>query len=234
MRVEPVDSLNPSAASLVVLSGDQRGLHTALARKNDELAVMYLAAIVEIRGENPDRLVLAAHALRELMEKTPKYIAAPVPEDAAKQKGTTSLKEKVRALERTWAAAKRSTKLAQDPWSGELDQAMCGFFAELDDFFRHVNEEKPTRAAEDRAALRKLDPTSLGLPEDLEAARVGEWQDCRDYFEGVSHHNPRRSPAEFETWLGRLERLLLALLIPRTFETFAQLDAIIQEGEENA
>lgn len=231
---EPVDPLDPVAVTLVILSGDQRALHAALASKHDGLAVMYLSAIVEFRGDNPDRLALAAHALRELMEKTPKYIAAPVSENARKQRGITSLKEKVRALEQAWATAKRSTTLAQNPWSGELDRPMCSFLAELDDFFRRVNEEKPTRAADARTALHSLDPTSVGLPNDVEVRRVKEWQDCHDYFEGVSHHNPNRSAAEFEAWLKRLEQLLSGMLIPQTFNTFAQLDAIIQEGEENA
>ncbi len=225
---------NSEIPLLVMLSADQRTIHATLAAMHDELAMMYLAAIVELQGENPDRLALAAHALRELMEKIPRYSAAPVREDASQQKGRTTLTHKVRTLEEAWLSAKRSTHLRQNPWSGELDRVMCNFFAQLDSFFDQVHKDNPARTEADRAAMQRIDPTMAGLPGDLEKRRVAEWQRCREYFEGVAHHNPSRSLAELQQMLERFEQMLLDMLTPKTFDTFAQLDAIIQEGEGNA
>lgn len=73
--------------------GPQQSLYEALIAKSSELGSIYIGALMTLeRRDNPDRLAQAAHGLRELMEKLPKYLDLPI------QNRSPSLKEKVRDL----------------------------------------------------------------------------------------------------------------------------------------
>ncbi len=87
------------------ISGKQRFLYEALSERDTQLANeqgkkladMYLGALRVLADEhNPDRLPLAAHGIRELLEKLPRYLK--VPTQAAAPKKLPSLKEKVQHL----------------------------------------------------------------------------------------------------------------------------------------
>lgn len=65
---------------MLILNGRQRAVEAALGRKSAELVAYCLGALGVIGHEaNPDRLAHAAHGLRELMEKFPKYVDVAVP-----------------------------------------------------------------------------------------------------------------------------------------------------------
>jgi len=67
---QPDDPGDALTEGLSRLSGSQRTLYEALASKDPRLARMYLGALSVLdRQGNPDRLALASHGLRELMEK---------------------------------------------------------------------------------------------------------------------------------------------------------------------
>jgi hypothetical protein len=56
------------------MSVQQLALYEALGERAEELARMYIGALIVLANpDNPDRLPQAAHSLRELMEKIPKY-----------------------------------------------------------------------------------------------------------------------------------------------------------------
>jgi hypothetical protein len=57
----------------LILPEQQLALYKALLRKHDVLAQMYYGAIKVLTDiDNPERYALAAHDMRELMEKLPK------------------------------------------------------------------------------------------------------------------------------------------------------------------
>ncbi len=65
---------------MLVLNGRQRAVEAALARKSAELVTFYVGALSAVAYEaNPDRLAQAAHGMRELMEKFPKYVDVAIP-----------------------------------------------------------------------------------------------------------------------------------------------------------
>lgn len=78
--------VEPEAISLsseiAALTGQQRALYEALLDlgsaakdENPRMAKMYFGAVLVLRQiGNPDRLALAAHGLRELMEKMPRFL----------------------------------------------------------------------------------------------------------------------------------------------------------------
>jgi hypothetical protein len=212
------------------LSGQQRALYEALSEKDERLAGMYLGSLLVLRQiENPDLLALAAHGLRELMEKLPRYLDLPV---AAKP---PSLKEKVRSLLQSWGSAARHSQCLLDPaWSGAIDGPLRKFLKRTQEFFSWFESEHPTRKQQTAKVLRSLDPINRPLPAPIEQLRIEEWDKCHNYFEGVSHHTILLPPEDFTSWLAVLERFLLDRLRPRTFEDHTEIDRIISEGEANA
>jgi len=64
----------------VELSGERLSLYEALCRRSERIARMYLGAHHALRdGLNPERFVLAAHCIRELMEKVLEIVAVSTP-----------------------------------------------------------------------------------------------------------------------------------------------------------
>jgi hypothetical protein len=212
------------------LSGQQRALYEALSEKDERLAGMYLGSLLVLRQtENPDLLALAAHGLRELMEKLPRYFDLPV--------GTKppSLKVKVLELTRSWGNAVKNSKCGENPsWSGVIDSPLRKFLKKTQEFFTWFEAEHPTRKQQTAKVLRGLDLIDRPLPAPIEQLRIEEWDKCHDYLKGVSHHAILPWPGDFISRLEVLECFLLDRLRPRTFEDHAEIDRIIREGETNA
>jgi hypothetical protein len=191
---------------------------------------MYLGALwVHGQDGNPDRLALAAHGLRELMEKLPMYLDLPI---ATKP---PSLKDKVRGLAQSWGnCAKNSTCGGNPGWSGAIDGSLRKFLRKSHEFFAWFEVEHPTRKRRITNILRSLDYLKTPLPKAIEELRVEEWDKSHEYFELVSHHTHTTTFEDFVSWVTALEYFLLDRLHPRTFDDHGELDEIIKEGEANA
>jgi hypothetical protein len=210
------------------LNSRQQALNKALLEKDTGLSTMYLGALAVLDSENPDRHALAAHDLRELMEKIPKVVEIKL--KAQKQ----TLKSKVIELEILWKRiCDKSACRGSRVWKGEIDKFLSGWLKEIDKFFRWFNEHYPRRKAETAATLRGLDGSGRSLPSPLEDLNIKKWEVIRNYFEAVAHHRPIQSPEELSGYQDELEIMLLDLLRPRTFEDFDLIDQIIQEAEGN-
>jgi hypothetical protein len=208
------------------LSGQQLALHRALGKTKTELADMYYGALsVLSQIENPDRLALAAHGFREIMEKLPRYLDLP-------STNPSSLTEQVRTLNQGWEKVLKQSECHDNGmWTGNIDESLQKFLKIVHEFFDWLKLDRPTRKQQAARVLRELDPLGRPLPEPIESLRVKEWDSYRSYFDNVAHHNPSASPEKFESWLSESERFLLDRLIPRTFEDRSKIDDIIKEGE---
>lgn len=209
------------------LIGQQQTLHEALINKDPKLARMYLGSIAVLgQKSNQERLPLAAHGLREMMEKLPKYLEIPV------QAKGQSLKQKIQELSsRKDKAARNSSCHFKDGWRGEIDKPLDQLLQDLDEFFLWFIEANPTRKQRIARVIRVLDPSPSFLPKPLEEIQVSVWDRCNSYFQGVSHHTLESSEEEFSSPLSVLERFLLDRLSPRTFEDFAVIDDLIRVVE---
>jgi hypothetical protein len=217
--------------------GDQQiVLGSVLQEKRPLLSGMYLGALYVLNaGNNPDRLALAAHGLRELMEKLTLYYNVPASPQSSMQKKLPSLKEKVRQLQDHWQNVQKNSKCRSNPgWSGEIDKPLLRFLTKVEEFFTWVVEERPARKQQTASTLRVLDPLPLPLPGLIEELRIEEWERCHNYFQGVAHHTINSSYEEFMTWVAVLERFLLDRLYPRTFDDHRIIDELIKEGETDA
>lgn len=210
-----------------VLTGQQQTLLTALIEKDPHLGAIYLGGLHVLHQEgNPDREALAAHALRELMEKLPQFVDVPALE---KPKKTVSLGVKVRELGDHWSRVSTEVMSAT-----VLTVKAQKFHVKVKDFFDWFEQSFTKRREQTAAALRSLDATGRSLPTPIEELHIKHWGLCNDFFQSVSHHGRTCSEAEFVGWLDDLERFLLDRMRPRTFDTFSALDKIIAEGEADA
>jgi len=227
MFEESVNTENDSTE----LSDRQRALYETLRKKAPDLANMYLGTL-RVLGQknNPERIVQAAHSIRELMEKIPAFV------DVQTRAISESLRSKVRELEDIWNDTLKKTECHNDTnWNGDIDKPLRNLLKRLHSFFDWFRKHRPRRKEEIASTLRKMDNSGRELPAPLEQLNVRTWDELRTFFLKTAHHSkPACKQKEFNQWLDALENFLLDRLIPRTFEDFEKIDAIICEGESDA
>jgi len=210
------------------LVGQQEDLYdafSALSEEGPELARMYHAATTILNTDFPERMVLAAHEIRELMEKLPRYMDVPITATGY------GLKGEVRNLHDRWMRAiERTGCYADGNWRGKLDGALRSFLKGLGRFFDRFSAHMPSRREETRQLLRKLDGGAPPLPEHLEDLNVAQWLDMREFFESVAHHGGTTED-QFRRRLEGFEAFSLGRLRPPTFADLDEIDRLIQEGE---
>jgi len=227
------------------LSGKQRVLYDALCERDTQLtnepgkklADMYLGALRVLADEyNPDRLSLAAHGIRELLEKLARYLNVPT-QTAAPPKTLPSLKEKVQHLNEGWKQTMSRSACYADTeatWGGTIDNHLLQFLKQIRNFFTWVENERPSKDQQTLAILRQLD--SSILPDAIQKLRVAEWSYYQNYFTEVAHHSIE-SIHEFHACISALEQFLFERLRPQTFDVSpkaASIRQIIKEGETDA
>jgi hypothetical protein len=207
----------------------RRELERELRERSPLLADIYVSAFrVLADNNNPDRIALAAHSIRELMEKIPEYLEVPMPAHHE------SLKPKVQELLKHWTSMVGKTKSwALGAWTGEIDGHLGGFLKHLLGFFEWFADHNPLRRAEARNLLRRLNIGGMEVAVPLEEQNVGLWMELKGYFANTAHHRGDMNPDEFTDNLLRLETFLSDRLVPRTFDDFAEIDEIVG-GDDDA
>lgn len=210
----------------IELSPAQRRLRQALYEKDPSIALWYEGALRTISdGEHPDSIAQAAHGFREVMEKLPWRVVLPQEEEQASASGGQNLKAKVQELSQAYAKfirIKGNKRLLEKAWDR--------FREELEEFFKWITAQRPSRRESARRALRKLDPYALAIPAALEKLNVDYWGEMHDFFERTCHHALSPSLEQFAGWQLRLEAFLLERLVPRTFEDEQAIDSLVQRA----
>ena len=192
---------------------------------------MYLGAVkVWSDRENPERLCMAGHVLRELMDKIGPHLAVPVA-DPRLSKGRGKLNDKFVKVESLLAKAeKESGNWTSEGWRGEIHKTTALLLVEVQNCagWRSLNEKfRKTKAG---AIVNKFDPLHKALPKEIQLLKIAAWEKTQDYFVKVAHHASVED-AEFDKWLFHLEELLLHGLAPVVKERLGEIDAIIRAGE---
>jgi hypothetical protein len=209
------------------VSGQQRALFKALRDRSEGIAQMYLGALYALdQTSNPDRLALAAHGIRELLEKLPMTVGiTPRRPDIVGKCQQLAVKWKSHAL--------KSNTHNNGRFSGEIDVRLHRFLAVAKGFFDWF-EARPNRRDERTEMIRQLDAMQVAMPSAIEKIRTDELAHYVDYFNAISHHNGSTTDEEFKVNLGQLEAFLLNYFYPRTFDEFAELDELMNAGRANA
>jgi len=201
------------------LTPTQQGLFEALVDKHGPVGEWYRAAIAVINDPIlPDRLSLAAHALREVMEK--------LPGDGMRVDRGKELPAKVRDLQPPWQRACEHYRDAG--WDGPIAEPLRAFLVVMQEFFD--GQEQLVRTRRDFAFefLKSLEVVPAGLPEDVQRENANHWVGFHRYFDGVAHHGTV-DEGTFRDQVSRLESFLSARLLPRPTEDFTKIDLLVQE-----
>jgi hypothetical protein len=157
------------------LTPTQRRLHEALIEQREDLGGWYLAAIAVINDrELPDGLSLAAHALREVMEK--------LPGDEIQPDRAASLPEKVRNLETPWTKLREENQRLGGAWNGEITDALREFLTAMQAFFDGQEAMVKRRRQAAQQFMGGLQGTA-GLP----GGCTGKERGCLDEVQGILH-----------------------------------------------
>ncbi len=208
------------------LSKHQSTLLRDLKELDEMLWSMYYGALKVLHTDNPERFALAAHCIRELIEKLPRYF------DLKMEKDT--LKNKVNELREEWNKCLRSTTCYDHEnldWKGNIDGALRKLLKVLEKFLKWVEEHRPRRREQMARLIRRMDPAGLPLPQPIEEIKVKELQLLDDFFHDIAHHRRSVGLDEFNERLYALERLLLSHFHPRAFDEFKEIDTIISQVE---
>lgn len=224
-----------AALRAITLSGEQLALQRALREKDSSLAAMYYGVLLVLgQTENPDRFPLAAHGVREIMEKLPRYVELPEPA-AGVDENPGGMNSQAQALCDEWdRTIRNSQRRDSQGWAGEIDQPLRRLLKKLDGFVAWVKRNKPQRKQLLGRFLSGLDPAGGQLPTSIVKLVIDDWEARWDFFVSVAHHRRPCEDPEFVQQLESLQVFLLDRLIPRTFEDRELIDAIIREGELNA
>jgi hypothetical protein len=218
--------------ALFAFTAHQQQLFEAIAAKTTtKCANMYYGAIkVLADGDNPERLHLAAHSLRELMEKIGPFLEIPIPSTQLKQ-GYGNLTEKFKHLEDLIDKAEaKSGNCTKGIWAGPIHKLTATVLVEVQNVKKWRKANADLRATKIENLINKLDPLHKALPKEIQTLRINEWECIEQFFIRVSHHKDTTS-AEFEQWLTALEAMLLRGLTPMARKSLSEVDAIINAGE---
>lgn len=218
----PRSESSGDASSEQFRSGQQKALYEALVAKDRRFGAMYMGALIARDYiVNPERLVQSAHSLRELMEKLPEYLNLPI------QRNPSNSDKLIQNLMICWESAKDHLG------GGTITEPLRKFQLAINEFFTDHQKQRPKRKEEIAQVIRSLEPLPSKLPNEIEILHVANWYECWQFFQQVSHHRSKYTEIEFDDLVDQLERILLDLLQPRTFDDHARLDQIIAEGESS-
>lgn len=207
------------------LTTQQRGVLDELSRRDRQVADMYRGAIYVLgQTRNPDRFALAAHALRELIEKLSERLGAPVA-------GGPSLKERVLQLRQKWPGEALGTVYDERTNSLSSSKPVRGFLDKAREFFDWFDQIFPSRRERIGEFFAATDPLRRRLPPPIEKGHIARWLDVRDALVAIAHHGRNVTELEFQQVFDSLDSLLIERLRPKTFEQQDEIDRIIAEGE---
>jgi hypothetical protein len=206
--------------SRLKLTPTQQRLYEALIQRRADLGEWYRAAIAVINDTGlPDRFSLAAHALREVMEK--------LPGDGISVDRGADLPTKVRNLHPPWDRAHEENQRCGGAWNGAITEPLREFLTAMQAFFDGQVQLVNSRREYARRFMGSLDGTS-GLPEDVQRENAKHWMNFHRYFDAIAHHKSVDEP-EFRERIAGFEAFISTRLKPRPTDDFATIDALLEE-----
>lgn len=210
------------------LNARQMKLVEVLKAKDESLSNMFEGALDTLNNtRNPEHLPQAAHSIRELMEKLPRYIDV-------QTSNKFDIKNRVNQLIQYWEKIKGTCDniIANELDNVEIDDKFRKFLNKVDTFFTDYNQHSPSKRKETADTLSTIDLSEIGLPESLMSLDCKKWLEFNMFFQGISHHGRKTTDEVFNQWLDAFERFLVERMVPQTFDSFDQLDELIAEGEK--
>jgi hypothetical protein len=207
-------------------STEQSELISCLARRSERLARIYDAGLRVLHQEdNPGRLPLVAHSMRELIEKCPTLTGRqPITQGDTMANRVQPVKEAYRQL-------KRQGFTEASPLDA-VEGAVREVLGRLDAFLEWMQENRPQASKRTAQMLSDLSGPKPAVPIDIFNDTVARWLAADEYFKDVSHHRRNNiNEVEFTTHMSFIESCLLQRLRPQAIADQDAIDALIAEAE---
>jgi hypothetical protein len=218
----------PRAVAELPMSEQQLELHQLLLGHSEEAANWYYGAVfARSQSGNPERLIQAAHSMRELMWKLHVFIEVPAEGDPARPF------DKLSALADIWESAKKKTRCQKEgAWNDKpIDKHLRRALAAADKTVDWVRTNRPHFQETSKRVIEKLDVSSKPLPPAVENRHYLEWSSLYEYFKKVCHHERQTDEVEFDANFYAFERFVLDRAKPKISEEHKRLDELIAEAE---
>lgn len=162
---------------------------------------------------------LAAHELRELMEKAADWLSPDKVEHSSDWQLLANLK-------RSYDDCKGTSKCyVEKQWEGEIDSHLADFMGEIDTSLRR-HDKKITRQDQAKSMFGSID-------QDQSDKYIKIWLLLRKKFVELCHHKNTYSPDQFEECLVQLEQVLPAVFAAPSAD-MEELCRIIAKGPNAA
>lgn len=205
---------------------EQEALVTCLVRRSEKLARIYRSGLLVFdQSENPGRFELTAHAMRELIEKSPILTGRePLPQG-------DGMGNRIQPVKQSYAAMKAQgfdETAPLDAAEGTVRQVL----ESLGRFFEWMEANRPNAAKRTAQMLSELSGPEQALPVDISNNEVAGWMAADEYFKKVAHNGQDHvNENDFITHMTFIENVLLQRLQPRAAADLDVLDKLIQEAE---
>jgi hypothetical protein len=208
---------------------EQEALVASLERRSTKLARIYRGGLVVLFDEqNPCRFELAAHSIRELMEKCPLLINGEVLSTG------DGMKNRIAPVRQAYLLVTREQGFNETSPVKASEGAVRAVFVELGKFFKWEVANRPQAEKRTAEILTALSGPGQALPVDISDNEVARWMEADEYFKMVAHNRQETvNRDEFLRHLAFIEQVLLRRLQPRAVAELDALDALIREGEND-
>lgn len=207
-------------------TAEQNELLATLARKSAKLAGIYNGGIrVFYQKDNPERLPLTAHCMRELIEKCPVLTGRePAPQG-------DGMKNRIEPVKQAHLALQGQGFSEASPLDA-VEGAVRKILTTLNNFFEWMEDNRPQAAKRTAQILSDLSGPGQMLPMDISDAEVARWLTADKYFKRVAHHGQDHiNEDEFMIHMTFIENVLLQRLQPRAVADLDAIDALVAEAE---
>ena len=207
-------------------TAEQEALVACLARRSEKLARIYGGCLrVLYDRDNPCRLPLTAHSMRELIDKSPILTGRqPAPQ------GDT-VGNRIQPVKQAYLAIKAQGFDENSPLDA-AEGVVRQVLGALDRFFEWMEENRPQIEKKTAEMLSDLSGPGQALPVDVSNSEVARWMAAHEYFQKVAHHGQDHvNENEFMLHMTYIENILLQRLQPPAVADLDALDALIREGE---
>jgi hypothetical protein len=210
-------------------TAEQEALVACLARRSEKLARIYDSGLrVFNDDENPGRFPLAAHSMRELLEKIS------VLTEGEELPTGDGMKNRIEPVKQAFLAATRAQGFSEIFPLDAIEGAVRALLGELGRFFKWLEDNRPQAVKRTAETLAKLSGPGQALPVDIFDNEVAGWMEAHSYFNMVAHNRQDNvNQDEFKHHMTFIEGILLHRLQPTAVADHDALDALVGEGEHD-
>lgn len=213
---------NQVEAFALALSARQERVRGALLSRQETLADLYVGGLRVVGdGSNPAAVRLAAAAMRELLDDLSLFAGV------AQSRGSSAA-ARLQTLRDRLDKPRRKVDVPE-PAAGDI----AALVAVIDAFFREHDQHKGRRRRNAQQVIFGLGAAGPTASSDAVQPQVAQWMGFVSALNEILH-GKRIAHDDFKQLLTDFDEFLVSLLVPETFDDFAEMDRLIEKGPPDA